>query len=511
MGEMIEERPDLKGLIVTFFLVYLLVQYFVIVNLFVMVVCEAFEVLSEEHRKIAEKMLPHYQEAWSKIDPHMTGFINHTDLEALLRLIPEPIGVSYPTRKYESRKYSLRRAQTKANFMRRVPGFQCSFTECLEHIIFLWLVEVGEYKTSGVQTQVDLLGAAIVITRSAHAFLERKRALFAALDSVKERSDSLALANQNEEAELVRKHVPKGQSHIISIFGSAARGRSSLFGHSRKSSVGGSVKSPVGNSSRTGSMFRSSRASVVPDNSSKKQQQQQQQQQQVQVQQHPPSSPQHQSSFVASSFQPSLLPTEVLQTLHPIDSPLAAAAPRRYSSNSSLDGKPVLGTYPQSPSEQSQHHQQQQQQQQEQQELPQQQQQQQQQPGQMQQGYSNGSNRLPTTPIKPPAGPPPHRPDAALPPGWVVSHSTRYNTHFYYHEETGTSSWIKPSTSNQQLGSGGYSPSSNGSGGRSAGAAAHSEVQLVHSGGHYSNNTAPFQSSYTEGPESDDYYDDSLL
>ena len=66
MGEMIEERPAEKGLVVFFFVVYLIVNYFVVVNLFVMVVCEAFEVLSEENRAITESLIPEFVQAWAK-------------------------------------------------------------------------------------------------------------------------------------------------------------------------------------------------------------------------------------------------------------------------------------------------------------------------------------------------------------------------------------------------------------------------------------------------------------
>ena len=63
MGEMIEERPAEKGLVVFFFVVYLIVNYFVVVNLFVMVVCEAFEVLNDDTKKDVERVVPMYQKA----------------------------------------------------------------------------------------------------------------------------------------------------------------------------------------------------------------------------------------------------------------------------------------------------------------------------------------------------------------------------------------------------------------------------------------------------------------
>jgi voltage-gated sodium channel len=64
LGELMEAQPEYKAATVLFFLVYMVVQYFVVVNLFVMVVCEAFEVLSEKNRTTVERFLPGYCKAW---------------------------------------------------------------------------------------------------------------------------------------------------------------------------------------------------------------------------------------------------------------------------------------------------------------------------------------------------------------------------------------------------------------------------------------------------------------
>jgi len=64
LGELMAAEPQYKIGTVLFFLVYMVVQYFVVVNLFVMVVCEAFEVLSEENRTTVEHFLPEFCKAW---------------------------------------------------------------------------------------------------------------------------------------------------------------------------------------------------------------------------------------------------------------------------------------------------------------------------------------------------------------------------------------------------------------------------------------------------------------
>jgi len=184
MGAMIEERPDLKVSIVIYFLFYLVVQYFVVVNLFVMVVCEAFEVLSEDNRKRVEKLLPKFQECWSKLDPGATGYIKASEVETLIRLVPEPFGVSYPENA-EHWQRSYRKVRAKADFLRMqqlghtgadvLKDETVNFTGVMSGMIAVWLNEVGEIKMKGVQEQVQLLAASFLITARAKAWVERTR------------------------------------------------------------------------------------------------------------------------------------------------------------------------------------------------------------------------------------------------------------------------------------------------------------------------------------------------
>ena len=62
-----------------------------------MVVCEAFEVLSEENRAITESLIPEFVKAWAVFDPSGTGSIPVSDLEALVQHVPEPLGVEFKT------------------------------------------------------------------------------------------------------------------------------------------------------------------------------------------------------------------------------------------------------------------------------------------------------------------------------------------------------------------------------------------------------------------------------
>mmetsp|Transcript_3663 Transcript_3663/g.8606 ORF Transcript_3663/g.8606 Transcript_3663/m.8606 type:complete len:961 (+) Transcript_3663:816-3698(+) len=177
--EMVEERPDMTWLIVAFFLTYLVITYFVIVNLFVMVLCEAFEVLSESNRRVVEKTLPEFVKAWGKLDPEGTGLINASRIEELIRLIPEPIGVGYPTNRAEPRHRNFRRLRTKAEFLRRsgdVVGGQgggevARFQGALKALVRLWLNEVGHIKSHEAEAAHQLISACVLVTQMAKRWL----------------------------------------------------------------------------------------------------------------------------------------------------------------------------------------------------------------------------------------------------------------------------------------------------------------------------------------------------
>jgi hypothetical protein len=141
-------------------------------------------VLSEDNRKRVEKLLPKFQECWAKLDPRGTGKIKATEVESLIRLVPEPFGVSYPDDAAHYQK-SYRKVRAKADFLRMqqlghtggeiTAEEKVNFTGVLSGIIAVWLNEVGEIKMKGVQEQVQLLAASFLITTRAKAWADRTR------------------------------------------------------------------------------------------------------------------------------------------------------------------------------------------------------------------------------------------------------------------------------------------------------------------------------------------------
>mmetsp|Transcript_1005 Transcript_1005/g.1224 ORF Transcript_1005/g.1224 Transcript_1005/m.1224 type:complete len:2440 (-) Transcript_1005:185-7504(-) len=167
MGELVDDKPHFKIVVVIYFISYLIVQYFVVVNLFVMVVCEAFEVLSEGNRTAVERVLPVFQKVWTDYDPEATGFIHESELETLLRQIPEPIGVSFQA--------TYTRLRTKADFLRMsLVKDKAPFTEVLTGLVAIWLTEEGQAVDTEIANQMNQLSASIVINAATRRWIQKR-------------------------------------------------------------------------------------------------------------------------------------------------------------------------------------------------------------------------------------------------------------------------------------------------------------------------------------------------
>jgi PIN domain nuclease of toxin-antitoxin system len=132
------------------------------------VVCEAFEILSEGNRTAVERVLPVFQEIWSKYDPNATGFIHEKNIEALLRQIPEPIGVSFTS--------SFTHVRARGDYLRlhRV-GDQIGFTDVLCGLVAIWLTEEGQTVNSEIAVQMNRLSASIIINSASRRWIQNRQ------------------------------------------------------------------------------------------------------------------------------------------------------------------------------------------------------------------------------------------------------------------------------------------------------------------------------------------------
>jgi hypothetical protein len=178
-SEVVEDAPSEAGyaLATAFFLVYMLMNFFVTVNLFIMVVCEAFEVLSESNRRTVEKLLPDFKRAWADYDPRASGILqNSTALEEFVSRVPGPVGTAMADGTPSRSKVAAARLQSKVDFLRAKTGFGYGFQEVLLGLVALWLTEEEQVKVPGIEEQIDHLAASITIAARMRALAKRMQA-----------------------------------------------------------------------------------------------------------------------------------------------------------------------------------------------------------------------------------------------------------------------------------------------------------------------------------------------
>lgn len=77
---------------VPYFVSFVIVVSFLVLNLFVAVIMDNFEYLTQDDSHLGETDLPRFVDLWRRFDPKATGLIHHRDLALLLREEPPPLG-----------------------------------------------------------------------------------------------------------------------------------------------------------------------------------------------------------------------------------------------------------------------------------------------------------------------------------------------------------------------------------------------------------------------------------
>ena len=73
------------GLAVGYFVLFLITMQMIMLNLFTMVICEAFEVLRDAGRASTLDLVPDFRSAWAAIDPNGVGEIRRTQVRTRAR------------------------------------------------------------------------------------------------------------------------------------------------------------------------------------------------------------------------------------------------------------------------------------------------------------------------------------------------------------------------------------------------------------------------------------------
>jgi len=179
MGGMLDAWPDYYWLIVSYFLIFILVLTFVIMNLFVMVVCEAFEVLNDDTKKDMERVVGSYRRAWSQIDPDASGVIPDDKLERLVRSIPAPFGAPFPhfgSDQSEVRKFYKTLALKCAYVRLNLPDItKVTFNDTLFLLIMLYRIQNNELRSEAHVQGVQQLQASVLIHSRLKVILAKTR------------------------------------------------------------------------------------------------------------------------------------------------------------------------------------------------------------------------------------------------------------------------------------------------------------------------------------------------
>ena len=100
---------------------------FLMLNLFVMVIVEGYEVLDDNFRGRTESQITPFQKAWAEFDPKAIGYIKEHELVLLIAELPAPLG-TFPNHNLHPKLTHL-----IAKRIRNMKGYDFSFEETLVH------------------------------------------------------------------------------------------------------------------------------------------------------------------------------------------------------------------------------------------------------------------------------------------------------------------------------------------------------------------------------------------
>ena len=102
---------------------------FLMLNLFVMVIVEGYEVLDDDFRGRTESQIIPFQQAWAEFDPKATGYIKEQDLVLLIAKLPAPLG-TFPHHDLHPKLTDL-----IAKRVQNMRGYDLSFESTLVHVM----------------------------------------------------------------------------------------------------------------------------------------------------------------------------------------------------------------------------------------------------------------------------------------------------------------------------------------------------------------------------------------
>ncbi|XP_063081208.1 sodium channel protein type 11 subunit alpha isoform X1 [Cavia porcellus] len=92
-------RPYLSAIAITYFVSYIIISFLIVVNMYIAVILENFNVATEESEEpLGEDDFEIFYEVWEKFDPKATQFIHYSALSDFADALPEPLRVAKPNK-----------------------------------------------------------------------------------------------------------------------------------------------------------------------------------------------------------------------------------------------------------------------------------------------------------------------------------------------------------------------------------------------------------------------------
>ncbi|XP_023557966.1 sodium channel protein type 11 subunit alpha [Octodon degus] len=93
------DKPYFPGLPIAYFVSYIIISFLIVVNMYIAVILENFNVATEESEEpLGEDDFEIFYEVWEKFDPEATQFISYSVLSDFADALPEPLRVAKPNK-----------------------------------------------------------------------------------------------------------------------------------------------------------------------------------------------------------------------------------------------------------------------------------------------------------------------------------------------------------------------------------------------------------------------------
>ena len=88
-----QDNENGSALAPLYFVSFVTLAQFIMLNLFIMIIVEEFEAMERERQGMTDDHMNVFKTVWSVFDPSGTMYIKVTEVEHLIRSLPAPMGI----------------------------------------------------------------------------------------------------------------------------------------------------------------------------------------------------------------------------------------------------------------------------------------------------------------------------------------------------------------------------------------------------------------------------------